>query len=108
MLTPIWGGRSSLTLGPPVSYAGRRKIFTSLVDIPTRGFANHAARMGTATIMSASKNDSVSAMQHRINAEIQDTLDEDLELELEDHELADLLAEGQELPDRHAFPRKLY
>jgi polyphosphate kinase len=58
--------------------------------------------------MSANKNASVSVMQHRVNAEIQDNLDEDLELELEDSELADLLAEGHELPERHAFPRRLY
>src|SRR5208282_1897024 len=64
-------------------------------------------RQGIVT-MSANKNDSVSAMQHRINAEIQDNFDEDLELELEDSELADLLAEGHELPERLAFPRRLY
>ena len=44
--------------------------------------------------MRASKNGSASIMQQRINAEIQDNLDEDLELELEDSELADLLADG--------------
>ncbi len=58
--------------------------------------------------MSSKKDGSVSAMQHRINAEIQDNLDEDLELELEDSELADLLAEGHELPEKGAFPRRLY
>ena len=58
--------------------------------------------------MSATKDDGLSAMQHRINAEIQDNLDEDLELELEDSDLADLLAEGHELPEQHAFPRRLY
>jgi polyphosphate kinase 2 len=58
--------------------------------------------------MSATKGSGLSAMQHRINAEIQDNLDEDLELELEDSDLADLLAEGHELPEKHAFPRKLY
>jgi polyphosphate kinase len=58
--------------------------------------------------MSAEKQSSVSAFQERVNAEIQDNLDEDLELELEDSELADLLAEGHELPDKHAFPRRLY
>ena len=42
--------------------------------------------------------DKPSALQHRINAEIQDNLDEDLELELEDSELADLFADGHELP----------
>ena len=58
--------------------------------------------------MSATKDDGLSAMQHRINAEVQDGLDEDLELELEDSDLDDLLAEGHELPEQHAFPRKLY
>jgi polyphosphate kinase 2 len=58
--------------------------------------------------MSGDKDNGLSTMQHRINAEIQDNLDEDLELELEDSELADLLAEGHELPEGHAFPRKLY
>jgi polyphosphate kinase 2 len=56
----------------------------------------------------ATKDNSASAMQHRVNAEIQDNLDEDLELELEDSALADLLAEGHELPDGGVFPRRLY
>jgi len=58
--------------------------------------------------MSAKKIASDSIMQQRVNAEIQDNLDEDLELELEDSELADLLAEGHELPEKGAFPRRLY
>ena len=58
--------------------------------------------------MSAKKDDGLTAMQHRINAEIQDNLDEDLELELEDSDLSDLIAEGPELPESHGFPRKLY
>ena len=58
--------------------------------------------------MSATKDGSISQMQHRVNAEIQDNLDEDLELELEDSELADLLADGHELPEKGAFPRRLY
>ena len=58
--------------------------------------------------MSGGKDNGLSTMQKRINAEIQDNFDEDLELELEDSALADLLAEGQELPESHAFPRKLY
>ncbi len=58
--------------------------------------------------MSATKDNGSSAIQHRINAEIQDNLDEDLELELEDSELADLLSDGHELPERQGFPRKLY
>ena len=58
--------------------------------------------------MSTTKENGLSALQHRINAEIQDNFDEDLELELEDSELADLLSEGHELAEKHAFPRKLY
>ncbi len=58
--------------------------------------------------MNAIKDPASSTMQQRINAEIQDNLDEDLELELEDSDLADLLAEGHELPEKDAFPRKLY
>ncbi len=58
--------------------------------------------------MSATKDNGLSVMQKRVNAEIQDNLDEDLELELEDSALADLLVEGHELPDQHAFPRRLY
>jgi polyphosphate kinase len=58
--------------------------------------------------MSAGKDVSASEMQQRVNAEIQDNLDEDLELELEDTELADLLADGHELPEQGAFPRRLY
>jgi len=49
-----------------------------------------------------------STAEQRVNAEIQDNLDEDLELELEDDHLADLLAESEELPQEGAFPRKLY
>ena len=52
--------------------------------------------------MNETKDGSASVMQQRINAEIQDNLDEDLELELEDSELADLLAEGHELPEQGA------
>jgi polyphosphate kinase len=58
--------------------------------------------------MSAAKDGSISAMQHRINAEIQDNLDEDLELELEDSDLADLLADGHDLDKKGGFPRRLY
>jgi polyphosphate kinase len=58
--------------------------------------------------MNPIEDGSVSAMQHRINAEIQDNFDEDLELEMEDSDLADVLAEGRELPETGAFPRRLY
>jgi polyphosphate kinase len=54
------------------------------------------------------KKGSPSAMQQRVNAEIQDNLDEDLELELEDSDLADLLADGHSLRENGAFPRHLY
>jgi polyphosphate kinase len=58
--------------------------------------------------MSATKGRSIRSKQDRINAEIQDNFDEDLELELEDSELADLLAEGRGLPEKGGFPRRLY
>ncbi len=58
--------------------------------------------------MNGIKNGGTSVMQQRVNAEIQDNLDEDLELELEDTDLADLLADGHELPEKGAFPRHLY
>jgi polyphosphate kinase len=58
--------------------------------------------------MSGTKDKGLTAIQARINAEIQDNLDEDLELELEDNELAELLEEGHALPEKHAFPRRLY
>ena len=58
--------------------------------------------------MSGTRDNGRSLIQDRINAEIQDNFDEDYELELEDSDLADLLSEGNELPERHAFPRKLY
>ena len=49
------------------------------------------------------KQGSPSAMQQRVNAEIQDNLDEDLELELEDSDLADLLADGHSLPRKRGL-----
>ena len=58
--------------------------------------------------MSAKKDQADDRMQRRIDAEMQDNLDEDLELELEDSDLDDLLAEGHEHPLMHGFPRKLY
>ena len=48
--------------------------------------------------MSAENANPVSTFQKRVNAEIQDNLDEDIELELEDSDLADLLAETEHLP----------
>ena len=45
--------------------------------------------------MSAEKASPISTFQKRVNAEIQDNLDEDIELELEDDELADLLSETE-------------
>ncbi len=56
--------------------------------------------------MSAKPN--ASNLQDRVNAEIQDNLDEDLELEMEDDALADLLADSDALPESGGFPRKLY
>ncbi len=58
--------------------------------------------------MTAEKQRPASAFQQRINAEIQDNLDEDIELELEDDQLADLLTETEHLQTHDALPRRLY
>ena len=58
--------------------------------------------------MSAEKANPVSTFQKRVNAEIQDNLDEDIELELEDSDLADLLAETEHLPMHDTLPRQVY
>ena len=47
--------------------------------------------------MAAEKQSSVSEFQKRVNAEIQDNLDEEIELVLEDDRLADLLSETERL-----------
>jgi polyphosphate kinase len=56
--------------------------------------------------MSATKDGSASSMRHRMKAEIQDNLDEDLELELEDSDLDDIFVDHHEPPG--TFPRHLY
>jgi polyphosphate kinase 2 len=58
--------------------------------------------------MTAEKQRPASKFQQRINAEIQDNLDEDIELELEDDQLADLLMETEHLQMHDALPRRLY
>ena len=57
---------------------------------------------------SADKQTPVSELRKRINAEIQDNFDEDIELELEDSELADLLSESEHLQLHDSLPRRLY
>ena len=58
--------------------------------------------------MSAEKAAPVSVLQKRVNSEIQDNLDEDIELELEDDELASLLSETEHLQTHDSLPRHLY
>src|SRR5271154_2808741 len=58
--------------------------------------------------MSAKKASPVGAFQKRVDAEIQDNLDEDIELELEDSDLADMLAEAEHLELHDSLPRKIY
>src|ERR1700751_916924 len=58
--------------------------------------------------MSADRKGRVSELQKRVNTEIQDNLDEDIELELEDDQLADLLSETEHLEPRDTLPRHLY
>ena len=57
---------------------------------------------------SSAKQGSVSKLQKRVNTEIQDSLDEDIELELEDEELADLLSGTEHLETHNSLPRRLY
>ena len=57
---------------------------------------------------SSAKQGSVSKLQKRVNTEIQDSLDEDIELELEDEELADLLSGTEHLETHDSLPRRLY
>jgi polyphosphate kinase len=58
--------------------------------------------------MSAKKANPVGAFQKRVAAEIQDNLDEDIELELEDDQLADLMSESEHLPLHDSLPRQVY
>jgi polyphosphate kinase len=58
--------------------------------------------------MSADKPAPVCEFQKRVNAEIEDNLDEDIELELEDDQLADLLSETERLETHDTLPRRLY
>ena len=58
--------------------------------------------------MAAEKQSSVSEFQKRVNAEIQDNLDEEIELVLEDDRLADLLSETERLQTHDTLPRHLY
>src|ERR1700690_2634292 len=57
---------------------------------------------------SADKQAPVSELRKRVNAEIQDNFDEDIELELEDDELANLLSESEDLQLHNSLPRRLY
>ena len=57
---------------------------------------------------SAGKQAPISELRKRINAEIQDNFDEDIELELEDSELAELLSESEHLQLHDSLPRRLY
>jgi len=58
--------------------------------------------------MAAEKQSSVSEFQKRVNAEIQDNFDEEIELVLEDDRLADLLSETERLQTHDTLPRHLY
>jgi len=58
--------------------------------------------------MSGTKDGGLSDRRARMNAEMQDNLDEDFELELEDSDLAELLEEGHQLPQHGGFPRRFY
>ncbi len=56
----------------------------------------------------ANQQGPTSKLRKRVSAEIQDNFDEDIELELEDDELADLLAESEHHQLHDSLPRRLY
>jgi polyphosphate kinase len=58
--------------------------------------------------LSPDKQAPVSELRKRVSAEIQDNFDEDIELELEDDDLADLLSESEHLQLHDSLPRRLY
>ena len=58
--------------------------------------------------MSGGKNGTAGGMRERLRADFQDNFDEDLELELEDSDLADLLTPIPDTADKDEFPRRLY
>jgi hypothetical protein len=57
---------------------------------------------------SPDKQAPISELRKRVSAEIQDNFDEDIELELEDEDLADLLSESAHLQLHDSLPRRLY
>jgi polyphosphate kinase 2 len=57
---------------------------------------------------SANEQAPVSVLRKRVNAEIQDNFDEDIELELEDDELANLLSASEHLQLHDSLSRRLY
>ena len=48
------------------------------------------------------------ALKDRINAELQDSFDEELEMELDDDRLDHLLAEGAARSDQDTLDRRIY
>ena len=58
--------------------------------------------------MSAEKHGSARTFKKRVEAEIQDNLDEDLELELEDDQLSNLVMETGRLPSPDTLSRRLF
>ena len=67
-----------------------------------------SANKPSANKPSAGKQAPISELRKRVNAEIQDNFDEDIELELEDSELAELLSESEHLQLHDSLPRRLY
>src|ERR1700727_2446868 len=67
-----------------------------------------SANKPSANKPSAAKQGPISARRNGVNAEIQDNFDEDIDLELEDSELADLLSESEHLQLHDSLPRRLY
>ena len=58
--------------------------------------------------MSDLKQNSLLALQDRIKAEIQDSFDEELEMEMDDDRLERILAELADRPERETVDRRIY
>ena len=58
--------------------------------------------------MSDPKQNGLRALQDRINAEMQDSFDEELEMEMDDDRLERILAELADRPERETVDRRVY
>ena len=58
--------------------------------------------------MGDTKHNGSHSLRERINAEMEDSIDEELEIELDDERLAKALSDISEHPDRETLDRRVY